>query len=135
MDLIQYVIEECPKRCGVHPSGGVTAGLVYREEINGNQSFVADKFETVRDRALIALPYYPMNKDAFFECLDVIELCALYDGQIRKGQKHQRRINHLEKQRVYDNIEKEVIETEIKRLESEKLKEKEPGAKSSSWNG
>ena len=118
MNLQEFVINECPKRCGVHLSNSRVAELIYIAELEGDENFSSDKFDSVRDRCLLALPYFPANQDAYFNCLDVIELCALYDGQIRKGIDSQERINELENFRDFDEVERLVIKTEVEKLKS-----------------
>ena len=59
MTAKDYFFSALPKRCGVHPSFGKVAELVYLAELEGEESFSRVRFRTVEERARLALPYRP----------------------------------------------------------------------------
>ena len=95
MTLEVFVKEEIPKRCGVHPVYGQVAWDIFEQEQKGDKRFSAKEFKTVRDRAGLALPFKPVNEEAYEHCLDVIELCLLYHRQKYHNEDHTDRIDEL----------------------------------------
>lgn len=80
MTLEIFVKEVIPERCEVHPVYGQIAWDIFEMEQKGDRRFAQENFDTVRDRAKLALPFKPVNEKEYERCLDIIELCLLYHG-------------------------------------------------------
>lgn len=102
MNLKQFITEEAPKRCGVHPSNGRIALMVFEAELNGEEKFNQDLFSTARERAAMGLPYKPKNEKEYERCLDILTLCI---------------INHREKQHGESMAYKEEVDEIFSRIE------------------
>lgn len=109
----EYISEYLPKKCGVHPSCGVTAWLVFCEEQNGNQAYAADKFKSARDRARMGMPYKPARGcgKEYEKGLDVLEQGILVHGQFKHLENNQREIGDLQSKRIYNEVEISVLAT------------------------
>lgn len=112
MKLKEYISEYLPKKCGVHPSFGGIAWIVFCEEQNGNPAFANDKFESARERAKLGMPYNPENKQAYEEGLDVLELMILAHRQKKHKENNHSRINELEEKRTFTDNEISVLASE-----------------------
>lgn len=73
MNLLEFVRDEAPKRCGVLPIYGEIAATLLQMERLGLPVFDAQKYPTTRDRAAVLLPYNPVDIDGYEWCLDVLE--------------------------------------------------------------
>ena len=83
MTFIEFIRDEAPKRCGVHPAFGKVAVLVFEAEQKEGM-FPQEDFLTNRDRARLVLPYKPVNEKEYERCLDIIE----YIGMRHRTEKH-----------------------------------------------
>lgn len=77
MTLLEFIRDEAPKRCKVHPACGKIAEMVYYEELRNTGIFAADQFSGARERAAMALPFCPEDFEEYEKCLDVLELAIL----------------------------------------------------------
>lgn len=109
MNLKEYITEYLPKKCGVHPSFGEVAWIVFCEEGNGNKAFASDKFKTVRERAALGMPYKPKVVKEYEKGLDVLTIGMLCHGQEKHLENNDPEIEDLEKKRFYDDVEISVL--------------------------
>jgi len=105
MTLKTYLTEIIPDACGVNRAFGQLAYIAYLEELTGNEFFAQKNFKSIRERASIALPFYPVNKKAYNYHLDLCELLLLTHGQSRHGHNNQKRIDEILNSRIFTKEE------------------------------
>jgi len=111
MTFKQYIGVELPKKCGVHPSYGKIAELVFDAENMGDPAFQGDQFESHRQRGVVLFCSYdtdfPEEKE---KGLDVIELSIANHRQTIHGEDHNGRMEIL-KEKINDS---ELVEMALK---------------------
>lgn len=95
IDLEKFVKEDIPRRCKVHPVYGQIAWDIFELERKGDKRFAQKNFESIRERAKLALPFKPEDEEEYEHCLDVIELCLSYHRQNHHSEDHSERITEL----------------------------------------
>jgi hypothetical protein len=109
MNIKEYIGEYLPKKCGVHPSCGHTALMVFYEEQREKHAYSQNRFKNTRERAAMGMPYKPVNVKEYNKGLDVLELVILIHRQKKHLENNQPRIDELYESRVFDAVEKSVI--------------------------
>jgi hypothetical protein len=93
MTLLEYIRDVAPKVCGVHPSFGKVAELVYNAEISASvPEFEASYFTSARERAELAMPYQVIDTYVRMHVLNVIELAICTHRQAKHEEDHSGRI-------------------------------------------
>ena len=93
MKFTNFIKTVAPDYCGVHPSYGEVALLVFESEQTGNIAFAQETFKTMRERALMVVPYKSEAEPGTHEhVLNVVEYMGCVHRQNAHGEDYNERI-------------------------------------------
>lgn len=95
MTILQYIRDYLPKHLNVHPAFGKVAELVFNSERINNPAFSNDKFESLRERAELGIPYQINNLDERERILNILEIILCKHRQEMHGENYNNRIKKL----------------------------------------
>lgn len=97
MKLKEYIVREIPNRCGVNPVFGLIAGKNFDAELNGEPLFAMENFDSMRERAMICMPYRPAKgcEEQYEHCLNVLEFVGLKHRAAKHDEGAERRMDEL----------------------------------------
>ncbi len=95
MNFTQLIKVKIPEYCGVHPSYGDIAMLVFKAEQAGDEAFSAEAFEVTRERAKMVVPFADESILSHREAVDLVEYGICSHRQKNHGEDHDARIAQL----------------------------------------
>ena len=96
MTFTDFIEHTAPEYCGVHPSYGEIALLVFEAEQFGNIAFAQESFKTMRERAMMVVPYRAESKpDTHEHVLNFAEYMGCVHRQNAHGEDYNERIGQL----------------------------------------
>jgi len=97
MTVLEYVNKYLPERLDVNPVFGDVAAMIFNLELAGDERFGNDKFDSLRERAELGIPYQVTDIEERKRVLNVLELILCRHRQDKHGEDYTDRIEELNK--------------------------------------
>jgi len=116
-NFLIYVCDIVPRYIGIKnpKERGSVARLVFEQELKGNPDYANERYQSVRDRAELMMPYHvPCSALAKREhCLDIIEGIMLQHRQREHGEDHSARILEIKTGEFMTEFEQTILSEKV----------------------
>lgn len=109
MTLLEYISEYLPEKFKVDKSFKCIIKMVFESERKGNINFANENFESLRDRATLAIPYQIEDLEERERILNILELILCIHRQEKHNEDYSKRIEELKTNTLMTKDEADLI--------------------------